>query len=347
MYSFHQRLSYKGKTKSMKIDTLDLTTARKQALENFKNIVQLFQPKVPEVTLTQVMQDYYAYVHQRGLRPNTLRMFDKCYNKYFLPLSKGILLKDITPKLLFELYIKPSLDKGNQDIVLYIQTRLIQAVELARANYIHVSIPDITCMRRLYAMPSKEKHLPCMGIEGIKALSELPCTVPVHALIELSLHLLLRPLEMVSIRYSDVDFEAHILNVPRTKTTTDFKVPLTTQAELIIRFMKLIKTKENDYVFEGARGDHLSREIIGRVLRYKGLSGKQTAHSIRAIGRTWFEENGVKFEVAETILSHKVHDSTYRAYVRTDYLEERREAMQRWSNYISSQFVGSVIEMMF
>ena len=39
-------------------------------------------------------------------------------------------------------------------------------------------------------------------------------------------------------------------------------------------------------------------------------------------------------EVAELCLAHAVGSSTVQAYVRSDRLEERREVMQRWCDYV-------------
>lgn len=38
--------------------------------------------------------------------------------------------------------------------------------------------------------------------------------------------------------------------------------------------------------------------------------------------------------VAELCLAHSVGSSTVQAYVRSDRLEERREVMQRWCDYV-------------
>lgn len=334
-YLFQQRLRINGKYTYITIKTKDLNEARKVALDNINNIDSL---DTRNISLTQCIEDFNQYYNKSDLRPNTLYKFSKVYKKHLIPASKDILLKDITPKLLFNLFIKPSLDKGYYDMVSYIQTKLNQIIELARVNYTHVNIPEITCMRRLYKMPKEENHLPM--VEDINSLVNIRITKPnIKCLYELSFHLLLRPSEMVSIKIKDIDFDTHILNVPKTKTTTDFKVPLSKQALIIIYIAKQLKTNDdNPYLFEGVKQQHANSETINHLLNRNGFKGKQTSHSIRAIGRTWFEKNNIKYEVAETCLSHKVGDSTYRAYVRTDYLDERREVMQLWSNYISSQF---------
>lgn len=46
------------------------------------------------------------------------------------------------------------------------------------------------------------------------------------------------------------------------------------------------------------------------------------------------EQLGFRPEVIEHQLAHKVKDPLGRAYNRTAFLEERREMMQRWADYI-------------
>ena len=49
-------------------------------------------------------------------------------------------------------------------------------------------------------------------------------------------------------------------------------------------------------------------------------------------------DNNVIYEVAEDALAHLTGTATERAYLRGDFLEQRREIMQSWWNYIYSQY---------
>lgn len=57
-----------------------------------------------------------------------------------------------------------------------------------------------------------------------------------------------------------------------------------------------------------------------------------TLHGFRACFRSWCEREGVRFEVAEHQLGHKLGNQVERAYQRDDLLDERREAMRRWAD---------------
>ena len=52
------------------------------------------------------------------------------------------------------------------------------------------------------------------------------------------------------------------------------------------------------------------------------------------MARCWMADTGVSFEIAESCLSHVAGDKVYLAYQRSDFLEARREVMERWSSYV-------------
>ena len=60
-----------------------------------------------------------------------------------------------------------------------------------------------------------------------------------------------------------------------------------------------------------------------------------TVHGFRASLGSWMEENGVRKAVADFV---KAHQPKYldAAYQRSDLLEERREVLQRWADYVTS-----------
>ena len=59
-------------------------------------------------------------------------------------------------------------------------------------------------------------------------------------------------------------------------------------------------------------------------------------HRFRAAFRVWCAENGVPREHVEVALAHVIRGMEM-AFVRMDYLEQRRTLMQAWSDFISAQ----------
>lgn len=81
-----------------------------------------------------------------------------------------------------------------------------------------------------------------------------------------------------------------------------------------------------------------SNTLTSNISRVPELRGKQTAHGIRALFRTWASRNGIDNDVAECVLSHKCWNRVKLAYNRDlrNYLyDQRRDVMEQWSAYIA------------
>ena len=58
-------------------------------------------------------------------------------------------------------------------------------------------------------------------------------------------------------------------------------------------------------------------------------------HGFRSSFRVWgVEKAKAHFEICEAALAHVQPDLTVKAYARSDYLEDRRELMQAWADYV-------------
>ncbi|SIT04145.1 hypothetical protein SAMN05421759_111110 [Roseivivax lentus] len=52
--------------------------------------------------------------------------------------------------------------------------------------------------------------------------------------------------------------------------------------------------------------------------------------------RNWLAETtDAPFEVAEAMLAHITHGTHVRAYLRTDFLEQRHALIERWADHVT------------
>jgi len=88
-----------------------------------------------------------------------------------------------------------------------------------------------------------------------------------------------------------------------------------------------------------ARSVSLSRES---ALRRMGFAKEEvTGHGFRATARTILAERlDVAAELVEAQLAHAVSDSLGRAYNRARFLEQRRQMMTTWANYLDKLRTG-------
>ncbi|ACA32526.1 hypothetical protein HSM_0852 [Histophilus somni 2336] len=87
----------------------------------------------------------------------------------------------------------------------------------------------------------------------------------------------------------------------------------------------------------------MSKDTIANALREIGYQGKQDAHGLRTIARTYLEDNMIDFRLAESCLAHKIGDKVSQVYNRADYIEQRRPIMQLWG-YVHQNFLINQID---
>ncbi|HEX5310306.1 tyrosine-type recombinase/integrase [Aquabacterium sp.] len=165
----------------------------------------------------------------------------------------------------------------------------------------------------------------------------------------------LRPGELRQAEWAEFDLDAAMWSIPaarmkRTKqqkaSGTPHLVPLSTQAVAVLRELERI-TGRGQYVFPSLRSPKrpMSDNAVLSALRRMGYGKEEmSGHGFRAMARTLMAERlGIDDNVIEAQLAHSVKDSLGRAYNRTEFLEQRRDMMQRWSDYLDSLRQGAQV----
>lgn len=79
------------------------------------------------------------------------------------------------------------------------------------------------------------------------------------------------------------------------------------------------------------------------ALKRMGYSGKMTGHGFRSLAMGVIKERlGYRHEVVDRQLSHASGDTYGEAYDRAMFLNERREMMQKYADYIDVAADGKV-----
>jgi integrase len=192
--------------------------------------------------------------------------------------------------------------------------------------------------------PRKEIHLAAITdpkkIPGLlNAIHGYQGGLVVRCALRLAPLVFVRPGELRSARWTDIDLEAAEWRFVASKTNQSHIVPLASQAVAILRELQPL-TGRSELVFPGERSPlrPMSENTVNAALRSLGISkDEMTGHGFRAMARTILEEN-LKFpaHLIEAQLAHSVRDSNGRAYNRTTHIEERRGMMQRWADYLDA-----------
>jgi len=137
--------------------------------------------------------------------------------------------------------------------------------------------------------------------------------------------------------WSQLDLKKKIWTVPADlmKSRYEWRCPLSEEAIELLKDQKVLnKHLETDIVFPNAEGGALSDVAISKCLhRVKG-GENVTVHGMRSCFRDWAASSGYTFELGESQLAHKLGTSTVTAYLRSDFLDERKPMMVAWSDYL-------------
>lgn len=159
----------------------------------------------------------------------------------------------------------------------------------------------------------------------------------VRAALRLQPLLFCRPGELRKAEWKDIDFIAGEWRFLVSKTQTEHIVPLSRQAQTILRELQPV-TGRGRFVFpcQGKPARPMSDAAALAAMRKLGIGqDEQTGHGWRATARTLLDEQ-LKFppHLIEHQLAHAVRDPNGRAYNRTSFLPERKAMMQIWADYL-------------
>lgn len=154
-----------------------------------------------------------------------------------------------------------------------------------------------------------------------------------------------RPIELVCMRWQDVNFEEAKWVYKVSKTDRFLQVPLQTQAVEILRTLKAESL--TDWVFPSPMhaARHIARDsLLAGLIHSLGCQrGSISAHGFRATYRTLGEEElGIDPIVLELALGHKMPGVLGDTYARAQLLKQRREAAQQWADYLDRLRVSAI-----
>jgi integrase len=274
---------------------------------------------------------------ERSLRRFELYLFPKFGSKAIL---------DITPpEILSAIRIIKNLNKTDT------AKRTLQtagqvwryAVQTGRAER------DITADLKGAIPNSKVNHMAAFTdpkeIAGLlRAIDGFTGTLTVQTALKFAPLVFVRPGELRKAKWADIDFKAAEWRYTVTKTNTEHIVPLSRQALEILKEIHPF-SGAGEFVFVNGHNskEAMSDAAVNAALRRMGYDTKTeiTGHGFRATARTLLHERlGIDPNIIEHQLAHRVPDVLGGAYNRTRFLEQRKEMMQKWADYLDELKLG-------
>lgn len=199
--------------------------------------------------------------------------------------------------------------------------------------------------------PVKSSHMaaitePRKVAELLRTLDGYQGTLIVRCALQLAPLVFVRPGELRTAEWKDIDLDAAEWRFTASKTRTGHIVPLSHQAVAILHEAQAL-TGEGRFVFPSARTSErpMSDNAILAAMRRLGIGkDEMSGHGFRAMARTILDEVlGFRPDLIEHQLAHAVRDPNGRAYNRTAHLPERRKMMQAWADYLDKLKAGAAV----
>jgi len=173
----------------------------------------------------------------------------------------------------------------------------------------------------------------------LKAIDSYPGHFSVCYALRLIPLVFTRSTELRAAEWSEIDLEAREWRIPasRTKMRQLHIVPLSVQAVRILEELKAI-SGENRYLFPSIRENDkpITDVALLSALRRMGYEKHEICvHGFRGMASTILNEQGYNRDWIERQLAHSERDGVRAAYNYAQYLPERRQMMQSYSDYLS------------
>lgn len=301
------------------------------------------------MTLIELFKEYFA--NRSDLTRKCANSMRQRMEKYILPLLGA---RDIDGIRISEIYRLLQEIREKNETARQLINYIGQCYTFAAALEYTARPNPAPALRRLMRLPAIKDHYPALGYQQLSELRVLfqdnddgkqpnrSLTVNRQAVL-MALYSLLRIGECAALKWAWINQDARTIEIPleRMKMRRDFRIPVTPQIDALLEYVKAFQESsgiDSEFVFSISGRRPLYAGAPTNLMR-KYFKGRMVIHGIRSMGRTWMAEHGVDFAVAEASLAHVEHNAVVRAYSRTDYLEQRREVLEQWDEYVNEKLI--------
>ena len=216
-------------------------------------------------------------------------------------------------------------------------------IMLSRIKRLIAKMPRGEDKPRYQALSDKEIAKVMKDLDSVKNRSQQVATA-----IQLAPYLALRPQELCSLEWKDIDFNSNEIYIPaiKMKQKRDHIVPLSSQAVKIIGKMDSIRDRSGYVFFSNhiRNKGHIRQESLLKVLRDLGYNSSShtenvlCTHGFRGMFSTICHQDlKLPSHLIEFQLAHAEKNKVKASYNQLNvysYLDERKELMQVYANHL-------------
>nr|WP_250325011.1 site-specific integrase [Campylobacter lari] len=160
--------------------------------------------------------------------------------------------------------------------------------------------------------------------------------------LQISPYLFLRSANIRNLEWKEVDFEKKQITIRanKVKAREDFIVPLSQSVLDLLLYVKNFSYSDSKYVFPSdiSKSKTMSENTLNQAIKRLGFGDEMVYHGFRATASTFLYEykniHKQDSEVIELCLDHRERNKVKAVYNRSLRLDDRRELMQWWSDFI-------------
>jgi integrase len=325
-----------------------LKEAREAVIEAKRDVIKGINPSKKKInakhavktyTFSNAVDDYYNS-RKESLTPKySTSILGRIKYNLYNDLSE-LNITDITSNILLDT-LKKVQSQGHHETAHKLLIACGQIFRFAISNQKATIDPTVNLRGALTVVPTKHRaalHAPQDIRRVLQAIDDYHGYPVVRAALQLAPLLFVRPGELRSAKWSEIDFEAKQWVIPAEKMKMKRKhfVPLASQAIDILKSLQHL-SGDGEYLFPGPRTKTtpITDVTLLNALRAMGFSKEEmTVHGFRSIASTKLNEMGYNRDWIERQLAHCESNNVRGAYNYAEYLPERHKMMQDWADYL-------------
>lgn len=288
------------------------------------------------MTFEEVVQDWWG-TRMTARSPGYQKAIRLRLQKYILPALGSRNIQDITAGEVLR-FLRQVENLGYLETAQRLKTLAGQVFRYAIAAGLLNTDPTVALKGALQAaIPG---HFATMKQEDdIQTLAAVIRAYPfpvVRGVLLLQLLTATRPGEVRAAEWAEFTQDTWTIPAEKMKARRPHTVPLVRQAQQLLDELRPL-TGANRWLFPSARDATrpISDGAARLALRGMGFNREQiTPHGFRAMFSTWTNERNYPPDVIEACLAHQDRNTIRAAYNRAEYLDQRRELLQKWADWL-------------
>ena len=292
-------------------------------------------------TFKKVAEDYLTQRNELNEAYKT--RLENAFSNDVYPYTKDTPITEIMPRDIIDI-VKLVEERGAIESAHRLFTQISRVFKYAVSNQIAERNPCNDMDKNMILKSATKKNYPTItDSKTIQALlssiDEYTGDYTTKMALKLLPYVFVRPFNIRHAQWEEIDFNDRLWRIPKDKMKTkkEHLIPLTDTTLAILKEMYAFSS-DAKYIFHSLRSktSPMSDATLVNALRRMGYSKEEIVpHGFRAMFSTIaHEKSPYTHEVIESQLAHSVGNNVSQAYNRAIYLDERKELMKWWSDYL-------------